>query len=722
MRGPERGHTSNQTRKRIFKGGFRLSGLPPPKGGRIGKYSVAAHRNFNPSGLQDPPNHLNRAAGYTGRMSEDRRSFGRLSGGLSWSTLGGVAVLMLSVAVVPQVLAGWRSDFVLNRLATSSQPVTNPAQPPTTDEPVQPNFTPAGEKGIGLSPQPATPPSEESDGPPQPIEPAPAAQPTPAPTEEPAASSKQSQGAPTDPLAIRGPDEWVAIINGQDAPVPDVDLGDNSVTYALLEEGKLRNEVMDHLTTISHDIGTRLTGSSNMQRAADWCEALFKYWGLQNVHQEEWGTIGVRFDRGACSGRFFEPVDKKGSDGTTTTTMEPTHEVELSALSWSAGTDGPVRGHVVREPKTEEEYNNIKDELAGAWVLLEAPSSVGQRGIRSILATRSEMRKEARRKIESGVDVATLPIPERLVAAGVAGYISTSRDERVWTGAVSGWRDLTLETVQPDVHVLVRLSDYDWLNSRLTDGIAIEAEFNVKHKFTQGPISVPNVIADIPGSEFPDEYVIISGHMDSWDGPGSQGTQDNGTGTCVTLETARILAKVLAEKGVQPKRTIRFILWTGEEQGLLGSKGYIERNKDLLPKISAVFVDDGGTNTQGGLKVADQMLQYIAGATAPTNYQFWSDTDGRWLNVDIKPRGRKLEGGGGSDHASFNAVGVPGFFWEEVGRVDYGYSWHTQHDRLENAVPEYLVQSSTNSAVVGWRLANAPTLLPRSNVEPDSKP
>ena len=126
--------------------------------------------------------------------------------------------------------------------------------------------------------------------------------------------------------------------------------------------------------------------------------------------------------------------------------------------------------------------------------------------------------------------------------------------------------------------------------------------------------------------------------------------------------------------GVKPKRTIRFALWAGEEQGLLGSKAYIESlSEDELANISAAFVDDGGTNYEGD----------------------------------------KIDTHGGSDHAAFNKVGVPGFFWDEEGRATYSKGWHTQHDKLDLAIEEYLMQSATNAAIVAYNLANAPGLLPR---------
>jgi Zn-dependent M28 family amino/carboxypeptidase len=256
----------------------------------------------------------------------------------------------------------------------------------------------------------------------------------------------------------------------------------------------------------------------------------------------------------------------------------------------------------------------------------------------------------------------------------------------------------------------VRQSDYDYMNSRLADNQRVEAEFDCKNTFVKGPVPVYDTIAEIKGTTWPDEVVIISAHTDSWNGPGSQGCTDNGTGTVVTLEAARILAAVKAK----PKRTIRFILWTGEEQGLLGSQAYVQSLKpEELSKISAVFVDDGGTDYEGGLNAIGSMVPYLAAATAPVNGVFYSDVDKKWLDVNIKHQKRFFQEAA-SDNASFNMAGVPGFFWDEVGRAKYNFGWHTQNDKLDLAIPEYLVQSSTNAAVVAYQLACAPRLLPRA--------
>lgn len=535
---------------------------------------------------------------------------------------------------------------------------------------------------------------------------------------------------------------WTAVIDGKEVPAPAIDMGDDETTLAILEEGKHHNQVMKHLRYLTHEIGTRLTGSSNAKKANEWCRDQYAAWGLSDPHLEEWGAIGVGFDRGPSQGKLLlrheeeaegqarrrrargqDNADKSAdTDKADEPKPEPKYvfdkirDFELTTLSWTAGTDGPVRGKLIKEPKTDEEFDKVKESLKGAWILLDAATPQGQRGFRSAIQFRYDLRARAREKAAAGTDPREMTIPERLALEPVAGYISASRNDLVITTGAPKWRELDADKIPQDVHVLVTRPDYDAMNSRLADAEDIYAEFDLKHTFNKGPVPVYNTIAEIRGTEKPDEVVIISAHLDSWDGPGSQGATDNGTGTVVTLEAARILAAVHAK----PKRTIRFIDWTGEEQGLLGSHAYVDLHKDELDKISACFVDDGGTNSEGGVTCADQMVEYLAAATAPTNNQFYDQTDGRYLNVDIKHGGERIRTHGSSDHASFNRVHVPGFFWDETGRADYNHGHHTQFDTIDYAIENYLVQSSTNAAITAYRLACAPGLLPRE-VIPEPK-
>jgi len=294
-----------------------------------------------------------------------------------------------------------------------------------------------------------------------------------------------------------------------------------------------------------------------------------------------------------------------------------------------------------------------------------------------------------------------------LEKAGALGFIAGSRTELTVTGGTSN--NKTFESHPGLPHITVRKSDYDRLKRNLDFGRNPVVEIGADNRWYKGPRPVYDVVAEIKGTEKPDEVVIVSGHLDSWNGPGSQGALDNGVGTCTAMEAARILTKVHAK----PKRTIRFILWTGEEQGLFGSRWYVTEHKAELPKISAVLVDDGGTNYQGGYQGLETQRAIFEAAFAPVVKAF-PDMPEKFVVSPRMPRG------GGSDHAPFNAAGVPGFFTIETGRSDYNFVHHTQHDRLEMAIPEYLVQSGTNHAVVAYQLACAPSLLPREPQEATS--
>lgn len=437
--------------------------------------------------------------------------------------------------------------------------------------------------------------------------------------------------------------------------------GDASVIAKILDEGKNHNQVMDHLRYLCTQIGPRLTGSESLQKACEWTRDEFKRFGLVNTNLEQWGEIPIGFqrDRNGQVGRMVSPIAR---------------DFEFTTRSWTPGTDGLKRGPAVVQPADMAAIDALGSKLRGAWVLMKPTMGRGQRPSADYMAA--------------------------LRVAGIAGTVTSSRNELVITSG--SWSNLDFMDLPRDVSVMIRKSDYDAVMEQVNAGKDVQLEFNLKQKFLKGPRPVYNVVAEIRGTEKPDEVVIVSGHLDSWDGVGSMGTCDNGTGTMVALEAARILMKA----GAKPKRTIRFIMWTGEEQGLHGSRAYVQAHKDEMSKISAVLVDDGGTNYSGGLVCIESMKPMLEAAIAPVA-TFFPDMP---VSLTIRPT---MPRGGGSDHASFNAVGVPGFFWNETGRADYNYVHHTQHDRIDQAIPEYLVQSSTVTAVVAYNLACADTMLPR---------
>ena len=445
-------------------------------------------------------------------------------------------------------------------------------------------------------------------------------------------------------------------------PIAVFGQGSPEEIHRIVEVGKNKNQVMLHLRKLTQ-IGPRVTGSPTLSKAQQWAMGNFKKWGLKNVHLEQWGDVPVGFERGKRQiGRMVSPT---------------TRTFQFTTMNWMPGTDGLKRGPAVKAPKTMEEFEANRARYKGAWVLMDTVANL------------------------RGVTLPDNDVKKALDGAGILGRILSTADERVHSHGT--WRDKTFENRPKDVIISLRKSDFVAVSGAIDGGKNPKLEFDIEVKWIKGPVPQYNVVADIPGTEKPEEMVIVCGHLDSWNSPGSQGANDNGTGSVTAIEAARILAMAK----VKPKRTIRFILWSGEEQGLLGSRAYVEKHKPDQDKISAVLNDDGGSNYHGGYQGIASMKEMMERAFAPTVKAFPNLP----MEFSVQPA---MPSGGSSDHAPFNWAGVPGFFTIEKGKQDYGYVWHTQHDRYEHAVPEYLIQSSTNHAVVAYNLAQADTLLPRA--------
>jgi hypothetical protein len=354
--------------------------------------------------------------------------------------------------------------------------------------------------------------------------------------------------------------------------------------------------------------------------------------------------------------------------------MNEPEEMDLTVgtNAWMPGTNGPVKGAAILAPTTDEELAKAKPDLKGAWVISNA------RGPEKYQAAYDE--------------------------AGIAGLLRSAPRELILTGGRSSirWEELPKRVV-----VSIVASQFQKITGFLKEGKKVVLTIDLKNEFKQGPIKLYNVIADLVGSEKPDEYVIVGGHIDSWDG--ATGTTDNGTGVSTTLEAARLLAKA----GAKPKRTIRFMLWSGEEQGLLGSRAWIKAHPEELKKISAVLVHDGGTNYVSGISTTEAIAPHFEKVFAPV------------LNLDgeMKFRINRVKGlprGIGSDHDSFLGAGVPGFFWQQSKTATKGQTYthehHTQHDLYAAAIPEFQRHTSMIVAVGAWGIANLDALLPREGL------
>lgn len=447
----------------------------------------------------------------------------------------------------------------------------------------------------------------------------------------------------------------------------------------VLELGAQDSQVMPLLDHLVNQIGPRLTGSHNIARAYEWTKGQFQSFGLSNVHTETWGKYDVGFDRaGPSTGTAFV----SGADAEV-----PARAITIGSFAWTAGTDGPARGQAIWEPRNDAEYDAVKGQLKGAWLVSRSGRNMPFGDAMAGRGSRKE-RQAFRKKLED---------------AGILGFVRGMQSDLILTdGRPDG---LTMDKLPKIPSVNTTHDDWKFVSDHLKAGHKVELELDVKNRFFDGPVEHKNVIADIPGTEKPDEFVIVGGHLDSWDG--ATGTTDNGTGVATTLEAARLLAKA----GARPKRTIRFILWSGEEQGLLGSESYVKTHKAELPKVSCILIHDGGTNYVSGIGLTKAMYPVAAPALHALE----------GLDKDMPFKVKKVKTlpfGVGSDHDSFLAKGVPGFFWQQEGRQDYDHEHHTQYDTFSAAIPEYQRHSARTIAAGALAIANLDQLLPREGMLP----
>lgn len=439
----------------------------------------------------------------------------------------------------------------------------------------------------------------------------------------------------------------------------------------IIHEGRTNNKVQDHLDVLCNQIGPRLTGSEGERAACRWAVRKFKEMGLENVTMEKWGEFPMGFERGPAKGQMLKPKKMELTFGTN---------------AWTPGTKGRSVGQVVIAPTKLKDLEKQAKTLSGKWVLL--PSTGRSRG----LSREQREQRRAMRKI--------------LVKQSPLGIITPARGDLVVTGGNYRVKKENLPAF-PTIRLIKK--QYDQIHKMVTDGKAVTLAFDIRNHFRKGPVPTYNVFADIPGTEKPEEFVIVGGHIDSWDG--ATGATDNAAGCSTTIEAARILMAA----GVKPKRTIRFMLWSGEEQGLLGSRAYVKANPKVVDKTSAVFVHDGGTNYVAGIHVPKDMEKQIKKAFQPV------------LNLDPRTPFKisttdKITPGGASDHSSFISGGAPGFFWVQRGRAVYRTTHHTQYDTFDTIVPEYQKHSSIVIAVGAFGVANLDEMLSRKSVQRTRRP
>jgi carboxypeptidase Q len=436
-------------------------------------------------------------------------------------------------------------------------------------------------------------------------------------------------------------------------------------------------------------IGPRLTGTPEQQAAIDWAIATYTSWGIP-ARKERYGTWkGWR--------RGFTHVDLLAPRQRT---------LEATMLAWSPGTKGKnVDGEVILLPAVDSPaaFTAWLPQVKGKYVLISMPQPTcrpdddwhewaAPGSFERMDSSRKELAKAWDARV-AATGSSLRELPQRLEAAGAAGIL-TNTWSRGWGVDKIFWaRTTTIPTVDlscEDYGLLARLAEHHQ-HPRLR--VNAQAEF-------LGEVPVYNVIAELRGRELPDEYVILSAHFDSWDG--GSGATDNGTGTITMMEAMRILKAVYPN----PRRTILVGHWSGEEQGLVGSRAFVADHPEIVRGLQALFNQDNGTG-----RIVNISGQGLVDAGAFFGRWFGRLPDELTRDVRLTFPGRP--GGGGSDFASFVCAGAPGFSLGSLPWNYFAYTWHTNRDTFDKVVFDDLRANATLTAMLAYLASEDPERVPR---------
>jgi hypothetical protein len=471
---------------------------------------------------------------------------------------------------------------------------------------------------------------------------------------------------------------------------------DTSGVGRLIDQGMNHSQIMDALRVLSDSIGPRLAGSPASRSARDWAIRRYSGYGL-TAHAEAF-SFGQPYERGPASAWITNPFRR---------------QMPVWSWAWTAGTKGrPVEGPIVRiDASSPESLAVYQGRVRGAWVMTADPANLWNPDGPPMTAADSAAMLAARQARQAAqrnappVDSVTrerraqfrTDLPFLLRQAGALGRIT------------DGAKDFDLATMSgsppqcnvnpPLPNAVVGHEDYSMLFRQLQAGMAPRFSASFDNKLGKDTVSQWNIVAEIRGSERPDEVVIVGGHFDSWDL--SQGTTDNGTGSMAAMEALRIIKA----SGLTPKRTIRAVLFGAEEEGLIGSVAYAQQHSADADHIQAVLVLDNGAGAITGqaLQGRTEFQQLWTDLLAPVQSMTMNGTP---LNVHDANKG-------GTDHLSFLPMGVPAFNFDQLTR-GYNHTHHSQVDGYDKVPPADMQQASTIMAVTAYELANLPgDILPR---------
>jgi hypothetical protein len=475
------------------------------------------------------------------------------------------------------------------------------------------------------------------------------------------------------------------------APLRAQSTVDTAGSGTLIQEALKRSELMENLRYLSDVIGPRLSGSPAIRRANEWTARRFQSYGLRA--SLEAFDFGPTRERGPLSLRLTLPFDRAMTG---------------HSWAWTAGTGGKTRkGPVVLvDLSTRDSFAVYRDRVRGAWVLPRPSSPIwnpdgppaapeDSQRIAVIRDTRAALTADTSAPAVLARRQYQIDLPYLLQQAGAVGtLVDGGKEHALMTMSGSPNR------LAPLPNIVISHEDYSLLERLIAHGVTPRLEGRVENKMGKSRVQQWNTVGEIRGSERPGQVVILGAHLDSWDL--GTGVTDNGVGSMVVLEAARVLAR----SGLKPRRTIRFILFAGEEQGLIGSRRYAAAHAAEADSVQAVLVIDNGTGRIVGqaLQGRSELAELWRTLLVPV-----ADLGATVVREDVKT---------GTDHLSFVPYGIPGFNFDQEPR-GYFHTHHSQSDTYDKAVPDDLRQAGAVMAVTAWELANLTELLPRG---PKSEP
>lgn len=455
------------------------------------------------------------------------------------------------------------------------------------------------------------------------------------------------------------------------------------------------NRTMEHLDVLSNRFGGRLVGSDAYENAAQWALGQFRSWGLE-AQLEEVGVMGVGFNRGPWFGRVL------GGD------LGFSH-LYFTTPSYTSGTKGVQRGHVVLEPRTMAAFERVKGALKGAWVLLESPST----GWAIDSSAEGDKKREEALKDKESTEPCILY--RQMVEAGVLGFIqsTTVPIRTLYDKGVVKNPEITFETLPTVPDIKLDESQFNEIKRAVSERRDVFLEFDIRNHFKPGPVQYHSVVACIKGSKYPEESVILSGHLDAYDV--ATGGVDCGSGSSAVMEAARMIAL----SGAKPKRTMYFILFAAEEFGLLGAEAWVKAHPEKLDGISNMFNRDGGPLAYTSFSVPASLVDEFEKISEPLREAY--PDFGFTVNA-MTPRPRPTSTGG-TDASVFSTRGVPTVGMRETDAKGYDFQyreiWHTERDTYTESIPEYQEQAAAALAIIGLGTANLDEKFPRNEVYTD---